>query len=353
MAEFLRMSVGEQVAAHLRRDLEAGGRRGIMPGVLKLEKELGVNRKTVEEALRQLEAEGFLAAQGAGRRRKIVRGKKPVRKLTVGILLYEPADRGLDYIIGLRHELEQAGHATVTATRTITEVGMDVNRLCLVIGETEADAWLAFAAPVGLLNWFLEEGIPVFALFGRRRELRIAGAGPDKVLVYAEIVRKLAGLGHRRIVLLTRPDRRLPQPGAPERAFLNELSAQGLSVGSYNLPDWEENTAGLHARLDALFLMTPPTALILDQAPFFFAALQFLSRRGLMVPEDVSLVCTDGSPDFEWLRPPVSHIRWDSRPLVRRVLKWASNISRGKEDLRQIEVPAEFDSGGTIGPVKR
>ena len=46
----------------------------------------------------------------------------------------------------------------------------------------------------------------------------------------------------------------------------------------------------------------------------------------------------------------VSHIRWESRPLVRGVLKWANNVSRGKVDVRQMEIDAEFVPGGTIGP---
>ena len=79
--------------------------------------------------------------------------------------------------------------------------------------------------------------------------------------------------------------------------------------------------------------------------------LQFLASRGIRVPSEVSLVCTDPDPSFAWSDPPVAHLRWDSRPLVRRIVRWANNASRGKEDIRQTTVPAEFVVGGTIGPV--
>ncbi|MCX6880367.1 MAG: SEC-C metal-binding domain-containing protein, partial [Verrucomicrobia bacterium] len=46
----------------------------------------------------------------------------------------------------------------------------------------------------------------------------------------------------------------------------------------------------------------------------FFAAMQFLMNRGLRVPQDVSLLCSGGSPIFEWSEPTVTHIRWDTRP---------------------------------------
>ena len=43
-----------------------------MPGVGALAKQLGVNHKSAEAALRLLEQEGLLAGQGPGRNRRIV-----------------------------------------------------------------------------------------------------------------------------------------------------------------------------------------------------------------------------------------------------------------------------------------
>lgn len=70
------------------------------------------------------------------------------------------------------------------------------------------------------------------------------------------------------------------------------------------------------------------------------------------MPQEVSLVCTDADPTFDWCQPSVAHIRWDSRPVVRRIVRWAANVSQSKEDVRQTLTPAEFVPGGTIGPAK-
>ena len=43
------------------------------------------------------------------------------------------------------------------------------------------------------------------------------------------------------------------------------------------------------------------------------------------------------------------HIRWDYRPMVRRVVRWVDNVARGKDDKRQTLTNAEFVEGGTIG----
>jgi DNA-binding LacI/PurR family transcriptional regulator len=163
----------------------------------------------------------------------------------------------------------------------------------------------------------------------------------------------LIELGHRRISLVCRRQRRLPHPGAPERAFLDELVAHGIPTGTFNLPGWEESEKGFVTLLDSLFGATPPTALILDETFLYNAAFHYLAKRGLRVPQDVSLICTDDNPDFAWCEPSVAHIRWDYRPVVRRVVRWAANVSHGKDDQRQTLTKAEFVAGGTIGPVAK
>ncbi len=178
------------------------------------------------------------------------------------------------------------------------------------------------------------------------RGVRIASAGTDKPPAMAAATRTLVEPGHRKIVLLTRQIWRLPQPGAAEQAFLDTLSSYGIPPSRYHLPHWEKSVEGFHARLEALFRFTPPTALIIDEVPFFVAVQQFFAGRTIRIPNEVSLICTDASPDFDWCRPTVAHIRWDSRRVVRR----ADNLSRGKKDLRQTLTPAEFVEGGTIGP---
>lgn len=354
MSNWQRVSTVSQLAAHLRAELLRGRWSGRMPGVIRLAGELGVARNSVETALRELEGEGLLVPQGLGRGRLIdMKGTRTKASgLRLAILLCDAADRRLDYVIELQHELAAAGHHAFCLADSMDELGMDLKRIERMVENTEADAWVVIAGSRQVLESLAARESPAFALFGRRRGLRMASVGPDKPPVLAEVTRALVGLGHRRIVLLARSCRRLPEPGAAERTFLEEMAACGVQPGPYNLPDWEETAIGLRARLESLFQFTPPTALILDEAPIFFAAQQFLVNQGLRVPQDVSLVCTDASPDFSWLLPTVAHIRWDSGPVVRRIVKWVGNVSRGRKDLRQTLTPAEFVPGGTIGPAK-
>lgn len=348
------ISISEQVAEHLRSELQRGRWEGLMPGMPRLSKELQVNPKTVAVALQQLEKMGLLLPQGPGKRRVIVppeQSREP-RALRIAILTCDASDLRLDYMVEVAHKLSEAGHMVVVPPKCLTELGMDVLRVARMVKAVEADAWIVMGAPGKVLECVADAGRPVFALFGRRRGLEIAGVGPNKPPVMAAIVRKLVGLGHRRVVLLARSQRRLPAPGASERAFLDELSLHGIAAGSFHLPPWEETIEGFDTCLRSLFRITPPTALIIDEAAFFVAALLFLARHGMRVPEDVSLVCTDADPAFAWCRPSVAHIRWSSRPVVRRIVSWVSAVSRGGVDKRQTLTAAEFVPGGTIGPAK-
>jgi DNA-binding LacI/PurR family transcriptional regulator len=348
------LSAAEQVAAHLRSEILRGVIFGEMKGIYHLAAGLVTNHKTVNTALLQLEKEGLLVSQGSGRPRKIVLPETGAerRSLRVAILKYDAVESMDRYSPELLHSLLHAGHAAFFSGKSLIEMGMNLDRVIEHVKRTDADVWVVTAGSGEVLEWFAKGEKPAFALFGRRQNLPIAGAGPKKAPVYGLITRRLIELGHRRIVLLTRSERRFPEPGASEREFLKGLAAHGIPVGPYHLPDWDGSVEGFHSKLRALFQSTPPTALIVDEAAFFLAAMQFLRGIGLRVPRDVSLICTNGDTTFSWFQPTVSHIDWDTRPVVRRVVRWAANIARGKDDRRQNNTKAVFIEGGTIGPAK-
>ena len=217
------------------------------------------------------------------------------------------------------------------------------------MSKTQADAWVVLAGSRNVLEWFASQQIPAFALFGNRMGIKIPSVSPNKPPVIAEATRHLIELGHRRIVLLARRAVRLPHPTAGLTAFLDTMRQHGCQIGDYNLPDWEETNVGFHQCLRSLFHKTPPTALIVDEVTYFVATMQFLLLHGLRVPADVSLISTDDDVAFSHCDPPAACMRWDMRPVIRRVVNWASNVSRGKTDLVQTLTPAEFVRGGTIG----
>jgi len=345
----------EQVAVTLRDEIQKGHWKKEMPGRNTLARELGVNHKTVESAMLLLEKEGLLERQGAGRGRKILsQGKVRRQQLQVVILIYEKSDLKSSYLITLEQQLQAAGYKTRFAGKTLRGLGMNLKRITRYVATVEADAWIVLGGPRDVLAWFSQQPKPVFALFGRMMEVNIAGAAPLKGPSYQLIVRRLVELGHRRISMLVRSERRHPVPGLLEQRFLDQLAEHGIESGSFNLPDWDDSPAGFHRCLDSLFEFTPPTALIISQPEMFMAAQQHLALEGIYSPRDVSLICSDASSVFDWCQPNIAHIRWDHDAIIKRVLRWAADqVSRGVDKRTQSFPEAEFVEGGTIGPAPK
>jgi DNA-binding LacI/PurR family transcriptional regulator len=353
MSNWQRVSTAKQLAEYLRQELIHGHWHGKMPGVIRLAGELGVSRDSVEAALIELEREGLLRAQGRGKRRLIdlTAAGRTQSGLKIAILDYDPPSKNEGWVIDLLHQMAQAGHSAFFASKTLVELGMNPQKVSRLVRETEADAWIVGAGSREVLEWFASQGIPTFALFGSRMGVAIAGVGPDFLPGLLAVIRRLLSLGHRRIVILSRRGRRTAGSDRLEHMLLEEMAAHGLPTGSFNLPSWEDHADGFRHCLDSLFKYTPPTAMIIEEVPHFIATMQFCGERGYHAPRDISLICATSDPAFVLCKPPVSHVSWATQPLIRHVMRWVDNISRGKEDRRQSMIKATFIEGGTIGPM--
>ncbi|MGA0900779.1 MAG: substrate-binding domain-containing protein [Luteolibacter sp.] len=354
MAELHVLSASQQVANHLRGEIARGRWTEVMPGCNHLLRELGVGRNTIDAALLILEEEGLLAPQGIGRRRRIIGTRNPdLKALTIQLLLYEKGEATRPFLLDLVHALRELGITTEFTGKTLDDLKMDRKKVIRFVEKTEADIWLVQGASREILEWFATQPVPAFAIMGRLASVDIAGVGTLKSPAVDQAVKRLVELGHRRVVMMTRPERRRPQPGLFERQFLESLEASGLRVGPYNLPDWDNDPQSFRRCLESLFAHTPPTALFFSEAQLHISALHFFSGRGLRVPRDVSMICHDSDSAFDWQMPVVSHLRWDSKMLARHVLRWVRQVARGKANRRQKLIKAEFVEGETIAPAPK
>lgn len=358
MKPLKRRSIIEQSADLLRESLRKGILSGRLPGVVKLAEEAGVSKLTMRAALRLLEDEGLVQLSENGYSRVAVSTKaSPQKTLRIGILLAEPLREEIaqfqQLIIEVQHHLEGMGFEAFIYKEDLRSLKHDISRIRATLAKNPANACLVVAGSRQVLEWFAEQPLPCLAIFGRAGRLPIARVGPRKSSAILEGVRKLIELGHRRIVFLTRKERRVPELGTFELEFLAELEEHGIETSSYNLPDWEESPAGFHKLLGELFRVTPPTAMIFDEVSMCVAAQQFFTQHRIQVPEQVSIMTTDYDPVFYWCSPPVTHVRWQNEPIIRRIGRWVSGVKLGRVDTKQASDPAEFILGGTIGSASR
>lgn len=348
-------TITEQVAQLLRDGIRQGRWRGTIPGRIKLAAELGVNHKTVNNALQLLENEGLLVSRGAGRERVINLSGKAFASssLHIKILLYDKSDAHTELIMQLGFKLKELGHHLTYAEKSLLNLNFDVKRIAQMVEKENADAWIVIAGSQPVLDWFANRPEPTFAMFGRHSHLPLASLSTVKLPATSKALEKLAELGHRRIVLLTAEEHRKPAPGMFEQWFLKQLEMMGITVGAYNLPDWENDRRSLHRCLDSLFRHTPPTALFINDPVYFFVTLQHLSSKGLAAPRDVSIIVMEDHPAFEWFDPDVTVISTSTRRWVPRIVQWVENIAKGRDDLQKTMIHSKFIEGGTIGPAPK
>jgi len=346
-------TASEQLADSLKEEIKRGAFGDLMPGVHYLVRELQVGYDTARTALALLEKEGVLKSRGNGRRRQIIPPAEggAARKLRITILLYEKGDQGdIDNAV-LLSRLQEAGFQVDFAAKSLKNLGMDVGPVKRFVEKNPADAWVISSGSREIIEWFSQQPVPAIAMYGRSGGLPIAAAFPVMIPAMLEAVRRLIALGHVRIVMITREERRKPMPSRPEQLFLDELEAAGIATSGYNLPDWEENRDGLIDRIEELFRYSPPTAVFFQESSLFLAARSYLADSGIVAPRDVSLILIGQDPSFAWHKPEVSHLRFDFNGVVRRVVRWANNVAKGKDDRRRTGTKAVFVEGGTVGPV--
>lgn len=356
MQPLKRQSLIEQTAGHLRRGFQSGQWQGRLPGVQRLAEEFNVSKDTVRAALKLLEAEGSLKAQGAGRSRKIVparRGAQEQRRLRMAILLPVPLrdDNAHSHrlILGIQNAIEADGHACTIVTQPS---GGSLRRVTALVTLTEADAWVVYAGSHELLKWFANKRLPALALGGRPLDLPLPRSRTVLVDAMNQCVDALVGLAHRRVVLIAPDLWRQPTPNHTAEALLTRLALHGIPSSEYNLPAWQETPEGLDTLLKALFFATPPTALILAEPTYCSAVRAWLGEHGLHVPRDVSLVNLLPDPIFQLHHPAYTGFVWPENVHIHRIQRWLKALLSGQPDLEDFVAPAQFFPGGTMGGAK-
>ena len=346
----------ELVAARLIEGMRDGRWTDSLPGVLRLASEMDVAPNTVRRAIRQLEEDGVLSHRGKGRGRTIAaagisrRGKA---HLSIAILRHDRSLRDNPHtslvLTEIMHALETSGHTVFFCEKSQSELEHSVRGISGVLSRTRADAWLIEAGSRRLLEWCVGRPTPCMALYGDPTDLSIAGIGPEGEAAFRDCARHLIDLGHRRIVYITGGAHRKPGLGRSAQALMDELVAHDIQVSSYNFPDWEETPQGFEELLERLFRHTPPTALIVDESPQVIAALAFLARKGISVPEQVSVISAQPDGVLDWCHPPLAHMAWDATSLMRHIVRWAEDVRKGREHKGVTGVPMYFEPGGTTG----
>lgn len=135
----------------------------------------------------------------------------------------------------------------------------------------------------------------------------------------------LLSLGHRRIGFIAGPSRLLCSRARMD-GYRAALEAAGVPVRDELItPGDFYHESGFSGASTLLALPDPPTAIFASSDQMAFGVYEAVRRRGLRVPDDVSVVGFDDLPESRWASPPLTTVR---QPLAEMGLLAARTVLR-------------------------
>ena len=143
----------------------------------------------------------------------------------------------------------------------------------------------------------------------------------------------LIELGHRRIGLIAGPKSLLCSRARLD-GYRAALEAAGIEEQLIVQGDFlhESGYAGAAELLD---LPEPPTAIFASSDTMALGAYEAARRRGMRVPDDLSVVGFDDLPESRWSSPPLTTVRQPLADMGAQAARTALRLARGED----IEVP--------------
>jgi LacI family transcriptional regulator len=165
---------------------------------------------------------------------------------------------------------------------------------------------------------------------------------------------RMIALGHRRIGFIGGL-REYGLSAARLAGWQSAMAAAGLPIDALFADGDFSYESGAHAAEILLSIENPPTAIIASNDQMAMATLDVARRKGLAVPDDLSLVSFDNTPVVRFTHPPLTAIDQPIAETTSRAVEQIIKMHANKESLEApIVVKAGWvERGSTAPPPKR
>ncbi|MBQ0987746.1 LacI family DNA-binding transcriptional regulator [Streptomyces sp. F63] len=153
----------------------------------------------------------------------------------------------------------------------------------------------------------------------------------------------LLELGHRRIGFIGGPMRLLCSRARMD-GYRTALEAAGIPALDELMVGGDfYHESGFTGAQKLLDLPEPPTAIFASSDQMALGAIEALRRRGLRVPDDVSVVGFDDLPEMRWSSPPLTTVRQPLAEMGKVAARTVLRQARGEElDSPRVELATEL-----------
>jgi len=282
------------------------------------------------------------------------RALKTRRTYNIGVLFTDEAKNGLthDYFAGVldsfKRTVEKKGY-DITFVNTNIEGrnglslvehcryrGFDgVMIACMIFEDKQIQEIIASKIPIVIID---------YAAMGRVSIISDNVAGIEDLLTY------VYGKGHRKIAYIHGDDSSVSR----DRIYSFKKTAEklGLKIPNNYMIEapYRSMSASQEATAKLLDLKNPPTCIFYPDDYAAFGGINEINKRGLSIPEDISIAGYDGIRIGRHIKPELTTLRQDTEAIgMRAGEKLISLIERPKETkIEEVIIKGEVYEGNTV-----
>lgn len=335
-----RQSLTVQTLAALRKGIEERAWTDRLPGERRLCELFQISRPTLRRALHLLSKEGLVAVE-QGKRSRILhaaRRARPAPSQLVGLITTEPIahfpQASFHGIAEMRQHLLQNGFTSEVVVCQARDARAQIRQVQNFLRQNAVFCCVLVSVGRELQQWFAKEGIPALVLGSCHSSVRLPSLDVDYRAVCRHAAGHLLAHGHRRIALVV-PDSNAAGDLASEEGFCAAMKGAEDAGALPSVVRHNGTARGITSRLDALFNSAhPPTALLVAKPLHVFIVIIYLLKRGLAVPDTVSLIARDQDFPFEKVSPPITHYAFDDGMFAKRLTRLMLQLA-GRGELAQ------------------
>ncbi len=350
-------SLPSQVASHLKSEISKGRWHDWLPGERVLADLFQVSRRSLGAAMDQLRKEGVICTEkGRGNRILQIAGNGTHNEpLSVGLLTPTPLGDmrpGTAIWVHALQVLLEENQGRLTpfhGNRFFSK--RPANALRRLIASCPQKCWVLAHSTHETQAWFAEQEIPCVLAGTGHPSVDLPDVDFDAHALCFHAANTALSLGHRRIaLLLTESPGFVASEVAAESGF-REAFAQRKFPGAIPLVAWHQRSRDHLVRiLERLFAAdVPPTALLATHGMDYLTVTGVLARRGLRIPDQVSVISRNDDAFLDALFPTPTRYRCDPHQQAAKLFRMITSIAaRRSPSLRHVRIEPRFIRGESL-----
>lgn len=350
-------TVASQVAAELTEQISKRTWREWLPSERDLCQKMQVSRSTLRSALQQLQHDGVIEAlHGVGHRIAIHPTKRKRAEVrSIALLAPEPISHlrpnTAHWIEDLKDQLHALGYElSYQQARSCYQTEPE-RALTRLLKRENHLVWILVLTNKAMQRWFAENEIPCVVTGSVYEGVALPSVDFDFRAICRHAAGVLIGAGHSRLDLLTHRPRTAGdmESEAGFHEAIEKSSRKGIS-GSVFYHD--ESLEGIGNTLRRLLQQkAPPTGLIVSNSNLMLTATTILGRRGIRVPEDMSLICKDDALFLQHVVPDTARYVSEASAIAKKILTQVLHqVQRPTTRAPGIRIFPRFHRGGSVAP---